>query len=464
MNLAPLKKAEMPKAWPLRKLIGPSFIILGVGLGSGELILWPYLASNFGLGIIWAAVLGISFQFLINMEIERYSLVTGESIFVGLTRKFGRLAPVWFMLTTIVPWLWPGIMAASATVFVAALGFKYSSLAGIILLVILGVVYSLGSVVYKTQERFQMVIILLGVPLVFLLTFLLATGSDWTSLGRGVLGIGEGFRWIPEGLPWAAFLGALAYAGAGGNLNLAQSLYVKEKGYGMGKYSGRIINIFKGKKEDIKLEGTTFEDTAENLARFKTWWRRINIEHGIIFWFTGAVTMMLLSLLAYSTVFGVEGVETSINFVITESVAVAQRTAPVIGKFFLIMVGVMLFGTQFSVYGSNSRIAAENLVIFDQKKFRISSLPKYFYYFLRLQLAIGALILLSGFTEPLALVTTGAVLNAFSMFIYTGMVLWLNMTVLSKQTRPTKLRGGLVFLAFLFYGGFSIFTLVNILK
>lgn len=153
MSLAPLTKNEMPPAWPLRKLIGPSFIILGVGLGSGELILWPYLSSNFGLGIIWAAVLGITFQFFINMEIERYTLITGESIFVGLTRKYGKFAPFWFILTTLVPWMWPGIAAASATVFAASFGIKYSGLAGIILLIILGGVYSLGSVVYKTQER-----------------------------------------------------------------------------------------------------------------------------------------------------------------------------------------------------------------------------------------------------------------------------------------------------------------------
>ena len=40
----------MPKALPLRKLIGPSFILLGLGLGSGEVILWPFLASNYGMG------------------------------------------------------------------------------------------------------------------------------------------------------------------------------------------------------------------------------------------------------------------------------------------------------------------------------------------------------------------------------------------------------------------------------
>src|SRR3972149_7024779 len=101
-KLSPLSIKDLPPPLPLKKLIGPSFILLGLGLGSGELILWPYLSSNFGLGIIWAAVIGITLQFFINMEIERYTLVTGESIFVGFTRKFGKFAPFWFIFTTLM--------------------------------------------------------------------------------------------------------------------------------------------------------------------------------------------------------------------------------------------------------------------------------------------------------------------------------------------------------------------------
>jgi len=463
MKLKPLALGKMPNPWPLKKLIGPSFIILGVGLGSGELILWPYLTSNFGLGIIWAAILGITFQFFINMEIERYSLVTGESIFVGLTRKFGGFAPIWFILTTIIPWIWPGIIAASATVLSDALGFSYSAPAGIFLLIILGLIYSLGPIVYKTQERFQKAIILLGIPFIIGLTFYLAGVNDWFSLANGILGKGNGFNFIPEGLPFAIFLGALAYAGAGGNLNLAQSLYVKEKGYGMGIYSGRITNILKGKPENIKLEGTTFKITKENLAKYRVWWKRINLEHGLVFWATGAFTMLMLSLLAFTTVFGNPGVETSINFVIGEASVIAARTTPILGKLFLVIAGIMLFGTQFSVYGSNSRISAENLVIFNQNRFKIKNLPKYFYIFLWTQLLAGVAILAFGFTEPLALVTIGAVLNAISMFIYTGMVLLLNTTALEKPLRPSLFRIIAVSLAFLFYGGFSVFTITRFL-
>jgi hypothetical protein len=464
MKLNPLEKKELPEPLPFRKLIGPSFIILGVGLGSGELILWPYLSSNFGLGIIWAAVLGITFQFFINMEIERYTLVTGESIFVGLTRKFGKFAPYWFIATTLIPWLWPGIMASSATVFASALGIRYSKYVGILFLIMLGILYSLGHVVYKTQEKIQKAIILIGVPFVFLITLFFAKSTDWQTLASGLFGKGEGFWFLPVGLPIATFLGALAYAGAGGNLNLAQSLYVKEKGYGMAKYSGRITNILSGKKEEITLEGATFETTEENLTRFKLWWNRINLEHALVFWITGAFTMVLLSLLAYSTVYKDPGVETSINFVIREGSVIAGKTFPFLGTFFLLMAALMLFGTQFSVYGSNARISSENLVIVDKEKFSTDKLPKFFYGFLWLQILAGVLIFALGFTEPLALVVTGAVLNAISMFIYSGLILWLNMTLLEKALRPSFVRRFAVGAAFVFYGGFSLFTIAQNLQ
>lgn len=464
-KLQPLKTKKLPKPLKLRELIGPSFIILGVGLGSGELILWPYLVANFGLGVAWAALLGISFQFVINMEIERYSLVTGESIFVGLTRKYGKVTPYWFILSTFIPWMWPGILAASATALTAALGISYSKYIGIILLVALGGIYSIGSVVYKTQEKFQKAIILVGVPFIFLLTAFFAKVPDWSALAAGLIGKGNGFWFLPVGIPFATFLAALAYAGAGGNLNLAQSLYVKEKGYGMGKYAGRITNILKGKVEAVSLEGYKFDLTKKSTKRFKLWWRRINTEHAIVFWATGAFTMLMLMLLAYSTVFGNPGNETSINFVVHEATVIAQKTFPFLGTFFLLMVSLMLFGTQFSVYGSNARIMSENLVISSQEKFKIKNLAKFFYGFLWLQIIAGVVIFSIGFTEPLALVVTGAVLNAISMFIYTGLVLLLNLTKLEKPLRPTLVRTLATSAAFVFYGAFSIWVVYqNILK
>lgn len=458
------EKKDIPSAPPLKKLIGPSFILLGLGLGSGELILWPYLSANYGMGIIWAAVIGISLQFFLNMEISRYTIATGESIFVGMARKFGRFAPFWFIFSTFIPWIWPGIIASSATVIANAFGFSYSKYIGIGLLLLIGIFLSAGKTIYKTQELIQKLIIMIGIPFIFIVTLFFLKIENLVSLFKGFVGIGDGFLFLPKDISLATFLGALAYAGAGGTLNLSQSLYAKEKGYGMAYHSGKLGSIFRGVKEDVKLEGSLIQNDRENLERFRQWWKRLNIEHAIVFWATGAFTMILLSLLSFSTVYGTSGIEKGINFVINESLALSSSSFRFLGTIFLLMVGLMLFGTQFSVFGSTSRIMSENLSIISKKHFPVRNLSKYFYFFLWIQIFAGILIFLIGITEPLRLVTIGAVLNALSMFVYTGMVYITNIKILPREIQPSILRKIMMFLAFLFYGSFGIFTLLQIIK
>lgn len=457
MSLPSLKKAKLKKAPPLLSLLGPSFILLGLGLGSGEVILWPYLSSHYGLGIIWGAVLGITLQFFINMEIARYTLATGESVFVGLSRRHGILSPVWFLLSTIIPWMWPGIIASSATLFAAFLGINYSAIIPIIFLLLIGIIYTLGPVIYKTQESLQKIVILLGVPFVFGLAIYFAHTNDWLELAKGLVGSGNGYFLIPVGISGATFLAAFAYAGAGGNLNLGQSLYVKEKGYGMGAQTGKMTSVLTGKKQKLTLTGYSFENNKQNLVIFKDWWRKINIEHGVLFWATGAITMLLLALLSFSTVYGKE-LGTGITFVIKEASEIGKLGGAILGSLFLLVTSIMLFFTQFSVFGTTSRICTENLLLLN-KKIEINNSSKYFYVFLWLQIILGIIVFLAGFTQPLTLVVIGAVLNAFSMFVYTGLILLLNKRSLYKSIQPGKLRVSIISFAFLFYGGFSIFTI-----
>ncbi|MCA9389892.1 Nramp family divalent metal transporter [candidate division WWE3 bacterium] len=465
MALEPLKVNQLPKALSLRKIIGPSFIILGLGLGSGEVILWPYLTSNFGMGVIWGALLGLSFQFIMNMEIERYALAHGESIFVGFARKL-RWLPIWFIFSTFLPWIWPGIAASSATLVGHLVGFEQTHYIAIGFLILMGLILSLGPVLYKTVETFEKVLIILGVPSIFVISVILAERADWIAAAKGIVGIGEGFSFLPAAIPMATFLGALAYAGAGGNLNLAQSYYVKEKGYGMGKFAGRITSLFTGKKdeEEISLTGTAFEPTEENLSEFKKWWRNINIEHFVVFWGTGSITIVLLALLSYTTTFGKGADTASISFVISEAQAIGELLIPAVGTFFLIVASLTLFGTQLTVFDATSRILSENIILALPSKLRSSDIPRMYYFVLWSLIGSGILILLLGFTQPLVLLTTAAVLNAMAMFVHVGLTLWMNMTLLKKEIRPSALRILLMVAAFLFYGGFSGFVLVDQLQ
>jgi len=463
MNLEPLKTKNLPKPLKFRKLIGPSFILLGLGLGSGELILWPYLSSRYGLGIMWGALLGITFQFFINMEIERYTLITGESVFVGLARKLKIFSPIWFILSTFIPWMWPGIIASSAVLLASIFNIQYSSILPILLLLIIGMILTLGPIIYKTQETFQRLLIMIGVPFIFALTLYFAEPIDWLNLSLGIIGNGNDFWFLPIGISLATFLGAFAYSGAGGNLNLVQSYYIKDKGYGMGKFSGRITSILTGKKEKISLTGTTFKNNSKNLSRFKIWWKRINLEHFIVFWGTGVFTMLILSLLAYSTIFGSLKENIGINFIINEG-AIINTAVPILGTIFLFIAAMMLFSTQFSILDATSRIMSENLIIFSPKKFKINKINSYYYSFLWVQIAMGIIIFLVGINQPLTLIIIGAVLNAFTMFVYSGLMLFLNKTSLRKELQPGLIRIAIVFLAFVFYGCFSILTILQYLK
>lgn len=453
---------NFPQPVALRKMIGPSFIILALGLGSGEVILWPYLAANYGMGIAWGAVLGITCQFFINMEIERYALVRGESVFVGLA-KMSRVWPYWFIASTFVAFGLPGIIAAGAQLLAAAFGFDHYILLAVGLLIAIGLTLSLGKTVYGLMEKITTTVVLIGVPFIFLLAIWVSTGADWQAVWAGLMGQGNGYQFLPSGIALATFLGAFAYSGAAGNLNLTQSIYIKEKGYGMGAFAQKIAGLFhKDKHEPIKLEGTLAAETAANQTLFKKWWRLVNAEHALVFWLMGAIAMVLLMVLSYATAYGTGNTASGINFVITEAAAIGQRTFPIFGTLFLLAAGIMLVQTQLGVMDSTSRIMAENWALRRGKSGDVN-LSKIYGTFLWAQIAFGCVLFALGIHEPKNLIVAAAVMNAVAMFVHIGLVSWLNFKTLPKSFQPRNWRRAVIAAIFIFFGVFSTVVLKDLL-
>jgi hypothetical protein len=446
-----------PKAPKLRALIGPSFILIGLGLGSGEIILWPFLASNYGLGIIWAAVLGISFQFFMNMEIERYALVKGESVFVGFNRMWRGL-PYWFILSSFVGFAWPGMSAASAVLIGKIFGVEANThYIAIALLILTGLLFTLGPVLYKMVEWFQKTIILIAVPFITFLTIWLARAADWSALGRGLVGIGDSYTFVPEGIALAVFLSAFAYAGAGGNLNLSQSLYIKDKGYGMGAYAARIKSLITGKQGAVPTASShvAFEPNDENRKRFRLWWRRINLEHGLVFWLTGGFSMVMLSLLAFVTVGGQSNIGQGISFILHEADAISSSSFPILGLLFLLSGGIMLLSTQIGVFESCSRIITENLAIRREARNKPCNMSKMFYTTLWVFIVFGVIVLLAGFNEPRTLIVLGAVINAFAMLVHLVLTYFLNRRELAPEFQAVWWRKAIIWVEIAFFAVFS---------
>jgi hypothetical protein len=82
---ASLALPDPPPFWS-RRVFGPSAVFTAMAVGSGELVFWPGLSLANSSGVLWLAILVVLLQYVMNVEIGRYSLATGESAVVGAVR------------------------------------------------------------------------------------------------------------------------------------------------------------------------------------------------------------------------------------------------------------------------------------------------------------------------------------------------------------------------------------------
>ncbi len=443
----PKFSTELPEPITLKQSIGPSFILLGLALGSGELIMWPYLVSQYGLGIIWGGLVGITFQYFLNTEIMRYTLIWGESVFVGW-RRWGRLIPAWFVFSTVIPWALPGFVTASSTMLNHVFPFLDIRYTSVFLILLTGLIISAGKTLYKTMSVVQTTLLSVGVPFVAILTLYMAKGTDWSALLQGLVGIGEGYRFLPEGIMIGAFLGAFAYSGGGGNLNLSQSYYIKEKGMGMGKYGIGIKTLLSGTHAH-RIDGQMFSLSASNLSRFARWWRLVCTEHLLVFWGIGLLTILMLATLSMATAHGVSS-SGGLSFFFKEAEMIGLATHNLVGHLFILVGALMLFTTQLGVLESASRIIAENILLLKHDVKDEVNASKMFYLVLWTELAFSAIFLYFGASEPRTILTLGAILNSAAMMVAFFLILLLNRR-LPTVLRPSFARQIVLLTATLFF-------------
>src|SRR5215212_6344927 len=136
-----------------RKVIGPGIIAAGVGMASGEFILYPYIASQVGLVFVWAAFVGLATQYFLNMEIERYTLATGETALTGFSRYWRHWGLVFAILAYFANLL-PGWVTSSATLVTYLVGGSVVPIA-IGMLLLIGITLTLSPVVYQALEKIE---------------------------------------------------------------------------------------------------------------------------------------------------------------------------------------------------------------------------------------------------------------------------------------------------------------------
>ena len=86
-RVPPLRRKDLPeRTKSFWRMAGPGAIMVGLAIGAGELVVWPWVTAKFGAVMLWAAVLGVFMQLWINIEIGRWAIVTGENPYTGFAR------------------------------------------------------------------------------------------------------------------------------------------------------------------------------------------------------------------------------------------------------------------------------------------------------------------------------------------------------------------------------------------
>jgi hypothetical protein len=441
--------AEPKQYW---RLIGPGIIAAGVGLASGEFILYPYIASQVGLVFVWAALVGLVTQFFINMEIERYTLATGETALTGFSR-YWRHWGLFFAVLTFLANAWPGWITSSATMVTFIFGGGNVKLLAVLGLASIAIALTMAPVVYTLVERIEFFKV--GIILFFIVVAIATaiTAEAWGALPDAVTNFGR----LPEGLPLALVLPALAFAGAGGGQNLVQSNWMRDKGYGMGVHVPHLASPVTGAPE-APGTGYTFREDETNLSRWKGWWDVANKEQLVSFVAITIVTIALMSLLAYSTVLGIQA-ENNITFLEAEGNALMDRVGDWFGYLFWIIGATSLFAAALGIVDYTRRLVADVLKVSYLRDNETWSESRIYFALVWLLVIWSAIILLTIQSQPLILLIISASIGGFMMFIYSGLLILVNKRSLPPSVRIGGFRTATMVWSVLLFGFASVIAI-----
>jgi hypothetical protein len=457
-NLPPVPYKDMPEPEPLRKVLGPGVILAGIGVGSGEYILWPYISTQVGLGFLWAVFVGVTIQYFLNMEIERYTLATGETAISGFVR-FWKPWGILMIFFALIPNVWPAWATSGAQTlsFLLGTGQGSVSLMSILLLIACGVALTISPVVYQTVEKAEFLKVGLVVLFLIIAIVVAISPSSWADLSQVVT---EPI--LPGDLDTALVLGALAFAGAGGCNNLVQSNWIRDKGFGMGQYIPHIVSPVTGEEEARPATGNMIRQDEENLRRWKAWWKVANQEQLVSFWFICLASILVFSLLAYSTVgVGTIADAPNLEFIRAEGEALMTIVGPWFGNLFWALGTVSLALVSIGVIDYVSRLVADVLITVYVGESERWTESRIYISVVWGMVVVGSLILLFAIDQPTTLVIIASSLSGVVMFIYSILLIQLNRRALPEAIKVKGYRLVILFASVLFFGYFSIVYIID---
>ena len=478
-GLQPWKVTNLPqppttKGLGLLAIIGPGAIVLGASIGSGEWLLGPATFIKYGLGLLWLTTVAVFLQTVLNTELIRYTLYTGEPAVTGFMRTrphstfWAWLYAALFLLQT----GWPAWAAnAAGAVFFLFAGklatrddatSVYWIGCGMFLICV-GILVFSGKRIERTLEILNWIMILLILGTLFLLCLIFAAPSRWLAAVIGLVGfdldVGR-FNLLPANADWLLIGAFVGFSGMGGAGNLMVSNWARDKGFGMGQVVGFIPAAVGGQKVKLAHSGSVFEVSETSLRSWRGWWRIVRYDQWGIF-FLGALLGMILPAILYTS--ALEPGKDIRGLAIASELANAMAARG--GAVLTLTLGAMsvwvLFKTQLDLLEGMTRAMTDILWSGSTRirQWRGGDVRLIYYSVLAATVIWGMIAL--RLTQPIILLQLSANMAGLVMVISALHILYINTKFLPRELRPPLWRRlALIFMA-IFYGFFVYLWLMG---
>jgi hypothetical protein len=477
-GLGPWSMAELPqppiaKGMSLLGVIGPGAIILGTSIGSGEWLLGPAAFVKYGMSLLWVTMVAAVLQTVLNTELIRYTLYTGEPALTGFMRTKPH-STFWAWFYSILYFLqvgWPAWAGAAAGAIFYAFGSELAGPAHASTIYWIGVgtfaacvvILMIGSHIERTLEILNWILIVVILGGLTLLCLLSAGASRWLEAGVGFFGFSlptRSFLFFPPGADWFLIGAFAAYSGAGGVVNLTLSNWARDKGFGMGKVVGFIPAVVGGQGVLLAHSGSIFPIMSESLERWRGWWRIIQIDQWGVF-FIGALLGMGLPAVLYTSF--IQPGEDIRGLAVAAALAnaMAARDSAMMALLVSLMGAWMLFKTQLDILEGTVRSVTDILWTGSKRVREWSSGDVRVVYYSVLAGIVAWGLIAMGMAQPIILLQLGANMAGIVFVVSALHILYVNTTFLPKEIQPPLWRRIALVLLALFYGFFVYLWLMG---
>ena len=479
-GLKPFEKTELPappnpKGLSWIGVVGPGVIVLGASIGSGEFLLGPAAFVQYGLVLLWVTLVAAFLQTVLNTELMRWTIATGEPVVTGFmrTRPGAQFWAVFYAILYFLQVGWPGWAGAAAG---AIFFLFFRELAGpgqemIVYLIGVGTfalcigILLFGRRIERTLELLNWVLVAAIIGGFLILAAIFVSAETWGAAAAGLVGYDTAagsFRFIPEGVDWFLIGAFAAYSGAGGVINLTLSNWARDKGYGMGERAGYIPSAVGGERTDLAPTGYTFDTTPAALERWRGWWRIVRADQWGVY-FVGAMLGMVLPAVLYVTF--IEGGTDIRGLSVAAALAnaMASQAGAIFGGVIAMMAVWVLFKTQLDIIEGMTRAITDILWTGSRKvrQWRGGDV-RFVYYTVLGVLAVWGVIAL-GLAQPIILLQLGANMAGVVFVISPLHLLYINTRFLPEAVRPPMWRRVALVAMSVFYGAFVALWLGSML-